>query len=146
MNNHLQNNSIKISTFKAWFKAAAIYNLVWGSYVVFLPSSYFELIGMPPPSYLAIWQVVGMCILVYAPGYWWASKDPIRFRHYIVIGLLGKMLGPVGFLWSAYQGLLPIEFGLTLLLNDLIWWPVFILFLRQMAIQQGGWLKLVKGE
>lgn len=142
----MKNNSSDYVLYKHCFMAAAWYNLVWGTFIVLFPSAYFELIGMEQPKYLAIWQVVGMCILVYAPGYWWASKNPVKFRHYIVIGLLGKFLGPIGFIWSASQGLLPIEFGLTLIFNDLIWWPIFFLFLIQMAKEQGGWLSLLSGE
>ena len=140
------NDKNKYGAYKIWFKAAAWYNLLWGSLIVLFPAFYFDLIEMEQPKYLAIWQVVGMCILVYAPGYWWASKDPVRFRHYIVIGLLGKLLGPIGFVWSAYQEILPIEFGLTLITNDLIWWPVFFFFLYRMAQECGGWISLLSGE
>lgn len=142
----MKQDKSKYATFRIWFKAAAWYNLIWGALIVLLPSVYFDLIGMEQPKYLAIWQVVGMCILVYAPGYWWASKNPVKFRHYIVIGLLGKLLGPIGFVWAVYQGLLPIEFGLTLITNDLIWWPVFFIFLTRMAREYGGWLALFTGE
>ena len=142
----MKDNNNEMKTYKIWFKAAAWYNLIWGLFVGLFPAVYFDLIGMEQPKYLAIWQVVGMCVLVYAPGYWWVSKNPVKFRHYIVIGLLGKFLGPVGFFWSAYNGLLPIEFGFTLITNDLIWWPVFFMFLFKMAKEHGGWLALVSGE
>lgn len=134
-----------LARYRPWFYAAALYNLVWGAVNIFFPSLFFDLIGMPPPNYLPLWQVVGMFVLVYTPAYGWAARDPWRHRHLIVIGLLGKILGPVGFVWSAVNGQLPLAFGLTLLTNDLIWWPAFGLFVRDAARASGGWRKLLSG-
>ena len=124
--------------YRPWFLAAAIYNLIWGSVNALFPSLYFDLIGMPQPLYPALWQVVGMFVLVYAPAYWWASQRPWTHRHLIYIGLLGKMLGPIGFVWSLIQGTLPLAFGWTILSNDLIWWPAFLLFLRDTVRLSNG--------
>jgi hypothetical protein len=135
-----------LARYRPWFYAAALYNLLWGVVNIFFPSLFFNLIGMAPPNYLPVWQVVGMFVLVFAPAYWWAARDPLRHRHLIVIGLLGKILGPIGFVWSALNGQLPLAFGLTLLTNDLIWWPAFGLFLHEAAQVSGGWQKLLSGE
>jgi hypothetical protein len=83
---------------------------------------------------------------VYAPAYRWAARDPWRHRHLIVIGLLGKVLGPLGFLWAAAKGELPWSFGWVNLTNDLIWWLPFGLFLRAAAEQGGGWITLLRGD
>ena len=53
--------------YRKWFYAAALYNLVWGSINVLFPYLLFDLLGMVRPAYLALWQVVGMFVLVYAP-------------------------------------------------------------------------------
>src|SRR5207302_10946789 len=94
----------------------------------------FGILGMPAPNYLPLWQVVGMFVLVFAPGYWWAARDPFRHRHLIAIGLLGTMLGPVGFVWAAYTQALPLVFGWTLLINDAVWWLPFGFFLRDAVL------------
>jgi hypothetical protein len=135
-----------LARYRPWFYAAALYNLVWGSINLLYPQLFFRLIGMSPPSYLPIWQVVGMFVLVYAPGYWWAARQPDRHRHLILIGLLGKLLGPIGFVWSVAAGQLPLAFGWTILTNDLIWWPAFWLYLRDAARLYGGWGALLRGE
>ena len=135
-----------LARYRPWFYAAALYNLVWGVVNIIFPELFFRLVGMVPPSYPPLWQVVGMFVLVYAPAYWWAARFPARHRHLIVIGLLGKLLGPLGFVWSAWNGSLPLAFGWTLLTNDLIWWPTFALYLRDAARLNGGWVALLAGE
>lgn len=136
---------MNLKRYRPWFYAAAVYNLVWGSITILFPTWFFELVEMPEPTYLALWQVVGMFVLVYAPAYWWAGRFPERHPHLIVIGLAGKILGPVGFLWSVMLGSLPARFGWTILTNDLIWWPAFFLYLRD-VLQQRGLANLLRGE
>ena len=60
--------------------------------------------------------------------------------------MIGKAFGPIGFAWSAPRGDLPRSFGLTLLTNDLLWWPALIGYLRLAARQPGGWPALLRGE
>lgn len=135
-----------LARYRPWFYAAALYNLAWGGLNVFVPQLFFRLLGVPAPNYVAIWQVVGMFVLVYAPAYWWVARHPARHRHLILIGLLGKLLGPIGFAWAVASGQLPLAFGWTILTNDLIWWPAFGLYLRDAARLSGGWVPLLKGE
>jgi small multidrug resistance pump len=134
-----------LSHYRPWFYAAALYNLFWGLLNIFFPRLFFDLVGMTLPEPIAIWQVVGMFVLVFAPGYWWAARFPEKYPHMIVIGLLGKIFGPVGFVWAVMQGNLPLVFGFTLLTNDLIWWPAFFLYLREAAGMKGGWRVLLSG-
>ena len=131
--------------YRPWFYAAACYNLLWGSLNVFFPDFVFNLIGMEPPNYAPLWQVVGMFVLVYAPAYWWAARYPGRHRHLILIGLFGKTLGPLGFIWSTTLNQLPLTFGWIILFNDFIWWPAFGLYLRDSARLCGGWNALLRG-
>lgn len=135
-----------LGRYRPWFYAAALYNLAWGGVNVLFPHLFFALIGMPQPNYAPLWQVVGMFVLSYAPAYWWVARHPGRHRHLIVIGLLGKILGPIGFVWSVSAGQLPLAFGWTILTNDLIWWPAFGLYLRDAARACGGWKALLRGE
>jgi len=142
----LNDNDTSLRRFRPWFYAAAVYNFVWGSVTVLFPNLFFDLIGEPRPESPALWQVVGMFVLVYAPAYWWAGRYPERHPHLIMIGLLGKVLGPVGFVWAAVNGQLPLSFGLVNLTNDLIWWPSFALYLVTIARMYGGWRPLLRGE
>ena len=133
------------ATFKPWFAAAAIYNFAWGLMTLAFPKAFFEATGMPLPNYPALWQCIGMFVLVFAPGYAWAARDPFRFRHFILIGFVGKVCGPVGYVCFAARGELPPIFGCAILTNDLIWLPAFAMFLRKAATQCGGWRELAIG-
>ncbi len=134
------------AAYRPWFYAAAAYNLIWGSVIIIFPRLFFDVIGADEPTYLPIWQVVGMFVLVYAPAYWWAAQRPARHRHLIVIGLAGKVLGPIGFLWAVASDDLPQAFGWTILTNDLIWWPAFGSYLRDVVRRCGGIRALLAGN
>lgn len=109
---------------------AAGYNLVWGGWVVLFPNSGFDAMGMDRPLYPAIWQCVGMIVGVYGIGYAIAATNPARHWPIVLVGLLGKVLGPIGFLWQAViLHNLPLSFGYFLIFNDLVWWVPFALIL-----------------
>jgi hypothetical protein len=112
--------------------AAAVYNIIWGAWVVLAPDHLFTLVGMDPLTApgRGIWQCLGMVIGVYGIGYLCASSDPIRHWPIVLVGLLGKIFGPIGFLWTASRGEIPWAFGVTILPNDLLWWAPFALTLR----------------
>lgn len=121
------------ASFRVWFLAAAVYNLVWGGLVSLFPLAPFRLLGMAPPNYPALFACIGMMVLAYAPGYYLLWRDPVRYAAFAWIGLLGKTLGPLGFLISAVRGDLPWGFGWILVTNDLIWWPAFWAFALRYA-------------
>jgi len=136
----------KLNRYRSWFYAAALYNSVWGVTVILFPNLLFDLIGMNRPIPQALWQVVGMLVLVYAPAYWWAARRPAYFRHLILIGFLGKVFGIVGYVVAVGTGRLPLSFGWVILLNDVIWIVPFATFLRDASRYHGGARALVLGE
>ncbi len=109
--------------------AAGVYNVVWGALVVLFPLAIFRWAGMSEPNYPQIWQCVGMVVGVYGVGYIIAAFDPVRHWPIVLVGLLGKVFGPIGFLQSVSRGELPLAFGVVNLTNDLIWWLPFSLIL-----------------
>ncbi len=112
-------------------KVAAIYNLLWGAWVVLFPNHFFELVGMEPPLHTMIWQGMGMVIGVYGLGYWWAAQDPLVHWPIVMVGFLGKLFGPIGFFFNYAQGNVSFDFFYTLLTNDFLWWIPFFLILRK---------------
>ncbi len=112
---------------------AAAYNLLWGAWVVLFPLAAFSLTGLEPPRYPQIWQCVGMIVGCYGIGYAIAATDPIRWWPLVLVGLIGKVLGPIGFVYAFLAGDFPLEFGIMILTNDLIWWLPFAAILWSAA-------------
>ncbi|GAB5443038.1 MAG: hypothetical protein Fues2KO_33870 [Fuerstiella sp.] len=113
---------------------AAGYNLLWGAVAIFAPMLMFRLGGVEPlPLYPEIWQCVGMIVGVYGIGYAIAARHPFIHWPIVLVGLLGKVFGPIGFGWAVANGRLPLSFGWTIVTNDLIWWVPFGLILWQAA-------------
>ena len=125
-----------------WLRLAAIYNVLWGAFVVLFPKLQFEWFGMEIPHYLGFWQCIGMIVGVYGLGYWWAARNPLRHWPIVAVGLLGKIFGPIGFLQSILTGKLPFIFGINIIFNDLIWWPSFFLIMKAAYVnakREGEW-------
>lgn len=112
-------------------RLAGIYNITWGTLVILFPLKFFELFGMEAPNYPELWQCVGMIVGVYGLGYWIAAKDPIAHFPIVLVGFLGKIFGPIGFLQALITGRFPPAFGINIIFNDLIWWIPFFLILKR---------------
>lgn len=124
---------------RIWLWAAAVYNVAWGAWVVLFPLSLFNWIGADPPLYPQIWQCVGMIVGVYGIGYACAARAPLGHWPIVLVGMLGKIFGPIGFIDAALiRGTLPVAFGFTILTNDLIWWIPFSLILWRAWQTRGG--------
>jgi hypothetical protein len=117
---------------RAWFWAAAVYNLAWGLVIGFSPHLLLAWMGMTDaqihaagslPAILA--SCIGMFVGVYALGYALVAIDPQRFWPFALIGLAGKVLGPIGAVVFWALGPLPPRSFMVNVFNDLIWWPAF---------------------
>ena len=112
-------------------RLAAIYNVLWGFAVVLAPAATLQLllpmnrIDRLDTIAFQFWQCIGMIIGVYGIGYWIAAADSRRHWPIKLVGLLGKILGPIGILIAASAGDIPWAFALTIISNDLIWWIPF---------------------
>jgi hypothetical protein len=122
------------SAAQPWMKQvlliAAVYNLLWGAFVVLLPSVLFDWCKMPQPNYPQLWQCVGMIVGCYGLGYGIAAFNPLRHWPVLVVGLVGKVLGPIGFIIAVIQGTFSPWFGLNIITNDLVWWVPFFIILK----------------
>ena len=117
-------------------RSAAVYNLVWGAVAIIWPLSLFRWIGADPlPNYPELWQCIGMIVGVYGIGYWIAASDPVRHWPIVLVGLLGKIFGPIGFAHAMLNDRFPVAMAVTIVTNDLIWWIPFLLILRHAKIQ-----------
>lgn len=121
-----------------WLGAAGIYNLAWGSLAIAFPHLLFDFAGANRLNYPEIWQCVGMIVGVYGIGYLIAAYDSRTHWPIVLVGLLGKIFGPIGFVVALIRGTFPPLFGLTILTNDLIWWVPFTLILLDASKHRTG--------
>jgi hypothetical protein len=111
------------------FAAAAAYNAAFGLWAGFVPQSFFTHFDLNAPNYPAIWSCLGMVVGVYAVGYAYAARHLDRAAPFITIGLLGKLLGPAGWVVTVASGEWPVRTLTLIMFNDVIWWLPFSLFL-----------------
>ena len=119
-----------------WLRAAGVYNVLWGAAMVLAPIWTLKLLGVSPQNtelWPQLWACIGMIVGVYGVGYLISSSDPLRHWPIVLVGLLGKVFGPIGFLDAAFRGLLPWSMGVTILTNDLLWWIPFAMILWHAA-------------
>ena len=119
----------------AVLKIAAVYNLIWGALTILLPEWSLgwlidekRLLALDPLTFV-FWQCIGMIVGVYGLGYWAAAADPLRHWPIVLVGFLGKIFGPIGFLQGLWMETVPLTFGWTILANDILWWVPFGLIL-----------------
>jgi hypothetical protein len=113
--------------FRIVFVLAGCYNLAFGLWAGFYPLHFFEIFDLPPPLYPAIWSCLGMVVGVYGLLYWYAAWKLDNARPIITVGLLGKVLGPVGMALNISQQW-PARLGMLCVYNDVIWWRRFRCF------------------
>jgi len=115
--------------------AAGLYNILWGAFAVLFPGAIFSCLDMPQPNYPQFWQCIGMIVGVYGIGYAIAAFDPVRHWPIVLVGFLGKVMGPLGMVQALWTGQLPWGFALNCVTNDLIWWVPFALILKHAWVQ-----------
>jgi hypothetical protein len=122
-------------SFMVWFYAAACYNVLWGLAMVLCPRWLMAALGLQGLIYPQLLQVIGMMVGVFGYGYYLLARAPLRYCGFIWIGIAGKLCGVLGFLFYALRAELPWMFGLTIVTNDLIWLPVFLMFAFRFAMR-----------
>ena len=113
-------------------RAAGIYNMLWGCFAMLAPAASLQLAGMPTAEGVhPVWQGLGLVLGLYGLGYWLSARDPYRHWVIIFVGLLSKVIGPLGLVGSVWQGTLPAQALWMAPTNDLIWWVPFTIILWQ---------------
>lgn len=109
---------------------AATADLAGGLLLVVAPAAPLTWAGAPPPLYPEAWQCLGVLVAVHGLGLALAARDPLRQGPLVLVGLLAKVLVPLGFIWAASRGALPWELGLMVLPLGPVWWVPLALILR----------------
>lgn len=115
---------------RATFIIAGAYNILWGAYSSIDPQWLFRFAGMPPSNTPEIFACLAMVVGLYGLVYWEVARVPERGWPLAAVGLLGKLLGPIGLAVLLVRGTWPFATIVLCLTNDLIWWIPFGLYLR----------------
>jgi hypothetical protein len=119
---------------RAWhqkvFVVAGVYNIGWGIWAAVDPQWLFRFAGMPLANHPEIFACLGMVVGLYGILYLEVARSPERGWLLAAVGLLGKILGPIGAAVLVWQGTWPVSAVILCLTNDLIWWIPFGLYLR----------------
>jgi small multidrug resistance pump len=108
-----------------WLFAAGCYNIVYGLWVMAFPHHWFDMAGMERLNHPEIWQCLGMVLGCYGVAYLLAARDPIGQWPIVFVGLLGKVLGPIGMVGAVATGKIPLVATWMNVTNDLVWWVPF---------------------
>jgi hypothetical protein len=115
---------------QAVFVAAGVYNIAWGIWSAADPQWLFRFAGMPPINHEAVFACLGMVVALYGVLYFEVARRPERGWLIAMVGLAGKLLGPLGMAWLIRSGTWPPAAAVMCLTNDLIWWVPFGLYLH----------------
>lgn len=105
--------------------------IAFGLWAALSPGTFFEVFRMEPPRYPSAWRCLGMVVGLYGLGYAYAAARLDRARPWIAIGLIGKVLGPLGWILAVRSGEWSLRTVPLVLFNDLVWWAPFALFLLE---------------
>jgi len=112
--------------------AAGVYNILFGLWAIFFPEHYFQLNGLPEVN-SNLWQCIGMIVGLYGLAYLFSSTDIERYWPVVLIGLMGKIFGPIGYVFHLFSGQTSAAGLIVILFNDLIWWIPFVLILLKVC-------------
>src|SRR5258707_14844109 len=103
------------------FCAAGIYNSAWGLYAGWDPQWLFRFAGLPPLNHPQIFACLGMVVGLYGILYLEVARVPERGWLLAAVGLIGKLLGPIGLAGLIYSGRWARSTIVLCLTNALIW-------------------------
>ncbi len=71
-----------------------------------------------------------MIVGLYGILYFEVARVPERGWLLVAVGLTGKILGPLGWVWLISTGLWPVSTVILVLTNDVVWWIPFAIYLH----------------
>jgi hypothetical protein len=110
------------------FRVAGVYNICWGLTISLFPNLLFDIFGLPHINYPFVMSGLGLMVGLYGYGYWVVGDDLRRYPHLVILGFLGKAIGPIGWFWTVQTTGLPLRTMWTNVFNDFIWLPFFIAY------------------
>jgi hypothetical protein len=116
--------------YRITFCLAGIYNILWGLYAAWDPQWLFRFAHLPLQNHPQVFVCLGMVVGLYGIVYLEVARAPERGWLLVAVGLIGKLLGPLGLAALILSGQWPITTIVLCVTNDLIWWIPFSLYLK----------------
>jgi hypothetical protein len=111
------------------FLIAGFYNIGWGLFSAAQPQWLFRFAHMAPINYPQIFACLGMVVGVYGILYWEVARRPEHGWLIAAVGMLGKVLGPLGLAQLIFTHQWPLATIALCVTNDFLWWIPFGLYL-----------------
>src|SRR5688572_28747000 len=112
------------------FCADGVYNIAWGLYSVSDPQWLFRFSGLHLYNHPQIFVCLGMVVGLYGILYLEVARVLERGWLLAAVGLLGKVLGPIGLARLIWSGEWPSSTLILCITNDFIWWIPFSIYLH----------------
>jgi hypothetical protein len=116
--------------YRITFCLAGAYNILWGLYAAWDPQWLFRFAHLPLQNHPEIFVCLGMVVGLYGIVYLEVARVPERGWLLATVGLVGKLLGPIGLAGLILRGQWTISTIVLCLTNDLIWWIPFTLYVK----------------
>jgi hypothetical protein len=111
------------------FVLAGVYNVGWGIWSALDPQWLFRFSGLEPLNHPSIFACLAMVVGLYGVLYLEVARVPENGWLIAAVGMLGKVLGPIGLGMLIARGTWPTSTIVLCLTNDIIWWLPFGLYL-----------------
>lgn len=111
------------------FCIAGVYNILWGLFSALDPQWLFQYAKMPLDNHPQIFACLAMVVGLYGLVYFEVARVPERGWPLAAVGLIGKILGPLGLAQLILTKVWPPATIILCLTNDFIWWIPFGLYL-----------------
>lgn len=111
------------------FLLAGTYNILWGLYSSYDPQWLFRFAKMPLQNHPEVFACLAMVVGLYGIIYFEIARVPERGWLLAAVGLLGKLLGPIGLIILIAKGVWTPASAILCLTNDFIWWIPFGIYL-----------------
>ncbi len=116
-----------------WLRQSLVFAGAWhmllGASIILAPGAFFALTGLERPNYMQMWQGAGVMAAVMGIGFAIAARNPLRYWPIILMGLIPKVIAPIGVAWGFWQREMPTALGMLVLVNDIAWWVPFSMLL-----------------
>jgi hypothetical protein len=116
---------------------AGAYNIGWGTFIYYLPASFYQWVTEDTSTVPALIKWQGAGVLLFGIAYVVVAVYPRRFWWIVLLGILSKTMGAIGFYFIVMHQSITRPYLFHLIMNDLLWLiPFTIIFVRMLQVRK----------